>query len=179
MKVLIMRHGKTCWNEKRIMQGWSKNRLSKTGVAVTKEQAEVFANEKIDVIFCSPLVRTVQTANLMNAPHKVKIIKDDRLMEVDQGIFTGRKKSSLTEEEIILKANRSAECGMESKESLWSRTEDFLNYLKTLTYQSVLVVTHDYNSTMLEAMILGKKIEFSDDAQCKNFKNAEVKTFEI
>lgn len=179
MKVFIMRHGKTCWNEKRIMQGRSKNRLSKTGVAVTKEQAEAYANEKFDVIFCSPLVRTVQTANLMNAPHRVKIIKDDRLMEVDQGIFTGRKKSSLTEEERALKHSRSEKCGMESKESLWRRTEEFLGYLKSLNYESVLVVTHDYNSTMLEAMILGKKIDFSDDSQCKNFKNAEVKTFEI
>ena len=41
----------------------------------------------------------MQSANIMNKYHQLKIIKDERIIEIDKGIFTGRKKASLTEEE--------------------------------------------------------------------------------
>ena len=99
MNLYIMRHGTTGWNEKGITQGRSQNRLSKEGKFLAQKQAEKFKNVKFDVIFSSPLMRTMQTANIMNAFHGVKIVKDERLTEIDQGIFTGRHKDSLSSEE--------------------------------------------------------------------------------
>lgn len=88
-----MRHGTTAWNEKGITQGRTNNRLSKSGKVLTEQRAKDFAYKNIDIIFCSPLMRTVQTANIINKFHNVKIQKDDRLIEIDQGIFTGKKRS--------------------------------------------------------------------------------------
>ncbi|MGN1208302.1 MAG: histidine phosphatase family protein, partial [Christensenellales bacterium] len=88
MNLFVMRHGTTIWNEKGITQGRSQNRLSKTGIELAKERAKEYANTKFDVIVCSPLMRTVQTANIMNKFHNVKILKDERLLEIDQGYFT-------------------------------------------------------------------------------------------
>ena len=99
MKIYVMRHGTTVWNEKGITQGHTNNRLSKKGKILTEEVALKYKNINFDIIFCSPLMRTVQTANIMNKYHNSKIVKDSRLIEIDQGIFTGRSKYDLTEEE--------------------------------------------------------------------------------
>ena len=54
MKIYIMRHGRTNWNEKWITQGRSQNMLSKTGKSEAMQVAQKFADTKIDLIVCSP-----------------------------------------------------------------------------------------------------------------------------
>ena len=130
MDIYVMRHGKTIWNEKGITQGRSNNHLSKSGVEKTKQVAKEYANVKFDLIICSPLFRTVQTANLMNVYHNVKIIKDASIIEVDQGIFAGRHKDSLTPEEKILKYRKDKSCGMESYQEVLDRSKVFIESLK-------------------------------------------------
>ena len=66
MQIYIMRHGTTVWNEKGITQGRTNNRLSKKGKLLTEEVSQKYKDLKIDFIFCSPLMRTVQTANIIN-----------------------------------------------------------------------------------------------------------------
>ena len=83
MKVYIMRHGTTVWNEKNITQGRSQNRLSVSGKQLVEKVAKQNSALKIDVIFSSPLMRTMQTANIMNKYHNVPILKDERLTEID------------------------------------------------------------------------------------------------
>ena len=97
MNLYVMRHGTTVWNEKGITQGRSNNRLSKNGIELTELVSKKFKDIKFDVIISSPLMRTIQTANIMNKYHNVKVFKDDELLEIDQGIFTGHYKNSLTE----------------------------------------------------------------------------------
>ena len=90
MEVYLMRHGLTVSNERKITQGLTKGRLSKTGKIQTLEQAEKYKYINFDVIFSSPLVRAIQTSNIMNRFHNVKIIKQELLTGIDQGIFTNR-----------------------------------------------------------------------------------------
>ena len=179
MKVYVMRHGTTVWNEKGIIQGHCANRLSKNGKTLVASVAEKFKNEKFDVIFSSPLMRTMQTANIMNATHKAKIIKDKRLIEVDKGIFTARAKETLTKEEILLREQNDKSCKMESYENVFSRTMDFLEFLKKQQYSSVLIVTHGIVATMLSDVLEGKKIDFNDSKKLSRFANAEVKSFNL
>ncbi|MBQ9795963.1 MAG: histidine phosphatase family protein [Clostridia bacterium] len=179
MKVYVMRHGTTLWNEKGITQGRSNNKLSVHGKNLTKEVAKKHKNSKFDVIFCSPLMRTVQTANIMNEYHNVKIIKDDRLIEVDQGIFTGRKKSDLTEKENKLKLLRPKSCGMEKFESVYDRADEFLEYLKGCDYSNVLIVTHNVNASLIDCIMKNINVDFKNKEHTVNFKNAEVRTFYI
>ena len=180
MILYVMRHGTTVWNEKGITQGRTNNRLSAEGKKLTEAVSKDFCNEKIDLIVCSPLMRTVQTANIMNKYHKVKVIKDERLIEIDQGVFSGRKWTSLTEEEKILKKNRDKSCKMESFQEVEVRTSDFLKYiLKNFSNKNILVVTHNVNASMLETLILYGKIDYSTSPNFKYFGNAQVKKFEI
>lgn len=180
MKVYVMRHGTTVWNEKGITQGRSNNRLSQKGKKLTQEIALKFKDINFDVIFSSPLMRAVQTANIMNKYHNAKILKDSNLIEINQGIFTGRSKFNLTEEEKKLKFIRAEKCGMESYLSVYQRTLNFINQLKAKQeFINVLIVTHKVNASLIENILNNIKIDFNNYQHFNTFENAEVKCFEI
>ena len=180
MKLYVIRHGKTVWNENGITQGRSKNRLSKTGKNDVELVSKSLLNKKIDLIISSPLTRTVQTSNIINKYLKVKIIKDEDLIEIDQGIFTGVKRSTLNEQQLKQKLERSKETKMESYEDAYKRVQNFLNRI-TLTYKdkNVLVVTHNCIASFIENILLKKEINFKDRKFVDNFKNSQIKIFEI
>ena len=73
-----MRHGTTVWNEKGITQGRSSNMLSQSGKALTEQAANMLKDVQIDVIFASPLMRTMQTANIINKYHIACLSKTKR-----------------------------------------------------------------------------------------------------
>ena len=175
-----MRHGTTVWNEKGITQGRTNNRLSKNGKLLTEKVAKELKDVVFDVIITSPLMRTVQTANIINKYHKVKILKDDNLIEIDQGDFTGRSKNSLSKKEEILKSKRAKSAGMESYEECFIRVQKFLNTIKNnYNYDCVLIVTHNCVATFVEDIVTNKNADFKEDRFLRNFNNVEVKKFVI
>ncbi len=176
MKVYVMRHGTTVWNEKGITQGRSNNRLSKSGKKLAEDVADQYKNEKFEVIFCSPLMRTMQTANIINKFHKVKIVKDDRLIEINQGVFAGRKKETWTDEEKQARIDRDERFGLEKYESVYSRAKNFIEDLKTKQYKNVLIVTHNVVASLIELIL--NDIDYSDK-HLGAFKNAEIKNFNL
>lgn len=181
MRIVVIRHGQTVWNEKGIMQGHSQNRLSALGKKGVEEASEKIKDEKFDLIFSSPLMRTMQTANIVNRYHNVKIIKDDRLIEDNKGIFTGRRKDSLTDKDYDLFKNHFKECGMESEEEVYDRTYDFLQFIKkNYSDKNLLIVTHAIVAGMIECISEGQsRDEAKDINKYHRFKNAEVKEFNI
>ena len=180
MKIHVMRHGTTVWNEQGITQGRTNNRLSKNGVLLTEKVSKRYKDCKFDIIFCSPLMRTIQTANILNRPHNVKIVKDNNLIEIDQGIFTGRNKDDLSEDEKRLKALRDKSTGMETYASALDRVRAFLSALRKNTkYKNVLVITHNVIASFLDDILNNVKVDFNNPDHLRNFKNAEIKTFEI
>ena len=178
MKIILMRHGKTVWNEKGITQGRSNNRLSKAGIEVAKSVAQKLKSEKIDVIFASPLMRTMQTANLVNSFHNVKIIKNQNLIEIDQGFFTGKSKFDLSPKLQQIKNARSSEYGLESYDSVQKRAEEFLSFLSKQDYTCVLIVTHNLVATTISLLLQNEKVDQKSLID-NEFKNAETRVFEI
>lgn len=174
-----MRHGETVWNRNGITQGRRNNRLSKEGIVVTENVAKQVKDIPFDVIFTSPLMRTVQTANIVNKYHKVKVIKDDDLNELEQGIFTGRKKNSLSEQEQLIKNARLKSAGIESYEECFERVKNFVHRIKNSKFQNVLIVTHDRCATFIQNIVSGKETDFSDLKNKRDFKNSEIRKFTI
>ena len=180
MKLFIVRHGQTVWNKQKRTQGRVHNRLSKEGIISSQKTAEKLKNIKIDYIFSSPLMRSIQTANLINKYHNKKIIKDEHLTDIDQGYFTGRFFESLTKEELQIKKRKDKSYGMESLHEMYIRVNDFLNFLKQNYYNStILVVTHSGVASFLELCI--KYTNFNPEIFSRTdlFKNSEVKKFKL
>lgn len=175
-----MRHGKTTWNEKGITQGKRKVRLNKSGAEQVRKVASDHKSCNFDVIICSPLVRTMQTARIMNEYHNIKIIKDEALTEIGQGIFEGKKKTGLSQHDQFLKKARSKECGMESFEECYNRMGVFLSGIKEkYNYQNVLLITHNVCASFIDDILLKKKKDFGNKEFSHHFDNAEIKHFVI
>lgn len=83
-----MRHGKTFSNEKGVwdFEGDPKNHLTDEGKEQIKNSVKLF-NEKIDIIICSPMLRTKETAELFKELSQFSgdLIFDERLREYNPG----------------------------------------------------------------------------------------------
>jgi broad specificity phosphatase PhoE len=87
MKLIIIRHGETVANVKRLNQGTGPGILTRKGVSQAKKTAEYLRTHKIDMIYCSDLKRAKDTVaeikKKVSAP--VRYVKD--LRERDLGEF--------------------------------------------------------------------------------------------
>ena len=180
MKIYILRHGTTVWNETGRTQGRRQNQLSKTGKELASEAAEKLKREKIEIIYSSPLMRTMQTTNIVNQFHNVTVIRHPLLTEIDQGVFSGRFWKSLSPEEKKHRLERDPEYGLESYEHAYQRVKEFVEtVLKHETHKNVLVVSHNNICSFMELILTGQKVNFDDHDQINSFDNAEYKVFEL
>lgn len=85
MKLLLVRHAKSIANHLGIRQDKNKDyydtNLHDLGLLQAKEIAQRLKNEKIDIIYSSPLKRAKETAEEINKYHKIEIIYDKKIEE--------------------------------------------------------------------------------------------------
>ena len=67
MEILLTRHGQTEWNFLQKVQGKADIKLNEKGIKQAKDVKDKLKNEQIDLILCSPLIRAVETANIIKA----------------------------------------------------------------------------------------------------------------
>lgn len=89
MRLILVRHGKTDWNETGRCQGISDVPLNTAGEEQAEKVAFSLKDESIDRIYSSNLARAKTTAEKIAAYHSVDIDIRDDLREMDQGIFEG------------------------------------------------------------------------------------------
>ena len=89
MSIYITRHGQTNWNIERRFQGRTDNKLNENGINQAHEVAEKLANEPLDLIICSPLIRAIQTAEIINKKRGIPILFYETLLERDYGELEG------------------------------------------------------------------------------------------
>ena len=85
----IMRHGRTVWNMEHKLQGKTDVPLSEAGRPVVEQAAAACRDTHIDVCYCSPLIRAVETAEIVLRGREIPIITDVRLEEMGFGICEG------------------------------------------------------------------------------------------
>lgn len=89
MKLYIARHGETQWNVENRVSGRTDIPLTERGLEQARLLAQSAAGKGIEVILCSPLLRARQTAQAVSDAIGVPIEIDERLIELDFGIFEG------------------------------------------------------------------------------------------
>lgn len=97
--IIIVRHGESLGNSKRIMLGCTDLDMSQRGYEQAAATARFLADEKIDAIYSSDLIRAYNTA----VPHAelrgIKIITDERLREMHVGTWENRPFAEIAAEE--------------------------------------------------------------------------------
>ena len=103
--IYIVRHGQTDWNLNGRYGGRIDVPLNECGIKQAKQIREELKNISFDVVFSSPLIRAYTTAQIVCDND---IIKDDRIIERNNGDLEGRLKSEITDniENIIDFRNR-------------------------------------------------------------------------
>ena len=89
----IIRHGKTDWNVRHKIQGWTDTHLNDKGKEMASAAAEKYKDIHFDVCYCSPLQRARETAELFLKGRNIPIYFDDRLKEFGFGIYEGTENS--------------------------------------------------------------------------------------
>jgi broad specificity phosphatase PhoE len=88
--VYLARHGQTAYNLEGRFQGHLPVPLDATGRSQAAELAERAAAHDFRVMWCSPLLRARETADIVGARIGLEPREDARLMETDAGAWTNR-----------------------------------------------------------------------------------------
>jgi probable phosphoglycerate mutase len=86
--VYLARHGQTAYNREGRFQGQQAVPLDDTGRAQAAELAERAAGYGFRALWCSPLLRARETAEVVGRRLGLEPVEDARLMETDAGDWT-------------------------------------------------------------------------------------------
>ncbi|MFH1445422.1 MAG: histidine phosphatase family protein [Nanoarchaeota archaeon] len=179
MKLILVRHGRTVDNEKRIMQGQMQGKLSEAGKEQAKKVALRLKREKIDFIYSSNLKRASDTAKEIAKYHPdapIEFVKE--LRERHWGSLQGKSKDSIDWNNIP--------DDVEPLSGLVKRVKLFLDKVYEKHSEStVLFVSHGRLLKALLCIIFNKPFDtlnkpLSDDSTgIGKIDNASVTIFEI
>jgi alpha-ribazole phosphatase len=94
VKLFLIRHGQTLWNQEGRYQGDRDIDLTEEGMRQARLTADYLSDVDFSAIYSSPLKRAVDTANIINEANKgknLKIIIRDNLKEMHFGTWEGMK----------------------------------------------------------------------------------------
>ena len=94
--ILLARHGETDWNREGRWQGWADPPLNETGREQARALAEELRHTPFDAVYSSDLRRAHETAEIVAAPHRVAVVVDSGLREIDVGSWSGLTRAEIT-----------------------------------------------------------------------------------
>jgi len=148
MKIYIIRHGQTTGDVEDRYGGAYDDELSDKGIIQARELAEKLSNSGIQILFCSPMIRTQQTAKILKEKLGCEINTIEDLRERNKnGILTGmtRNEAKTKYPELVekLKDYRSQIQGAESQEDFVERIKKAIAEITgTEKYSTIGIVTH-------------------------------------
>lgn len=156
MEIVAIRHAPTLWNEEKRLQGRSDVPLSPNGRAKAL-QWRISRGWDAYLLFCSPLLRARQTADLL-FPEKNKRF-DDRLVEMDFGSWEGKRLADLRMESPEARAREDkgldfSAPGGETPREVQKRLLSFLVEVKS----PAVLVTHKAVIRALYSLATGWKM---------------------
>lgn len=178
----IMRHGKTEWNALHKLQGRTDIPLNEEGKRMARQACEKYKELNIDVCYCSPLVRALETAQIVLKNRKIPIIEDKRLSEMSFGEYEGIENSlAIPDCPINVIFNQPEKYiesvgGAETFEQLFARTGSFLKEVVESQIQAgkdILIVGHGAMNSSIICQVKKLPIEEFWSAgieQCKIIK---------
>ncbi len=159
MKLIIVRHGETEENKKKIIQGHSPGVLTEKGIKENELLADLLKGHDIHHIYSSDLARAWDTAEQIQKHHDLEIKPEPLIRERSYGVaqrktykecgFDGVPDMTWTPE------------GGETLESMLCRAEQFIeNVKRDHPDENVMVVTHGLLIMALLSKLLDS--EFGD-----------------
>lgn len=148
-KVYMVRHGVIQSNLEEVYSGRSEESLTEQGAMEAENLGRDLKTYGIELIYASPLRRTLQTAEILNRHIRVPLLQEPDLTEMDLGPWTGLSKSEVAAaypNDYTIWVERPGEfhaAGMETLVEIQKRTTRALNaFLRGRQETSAVMVTH-------------------------------------
>lgn len=170
--LILVRHGETEENAKRILQGHMPGTLSEQGKKQAIEAAELLRSVAFDACLCSDLKRCKDTAKIIfdslgqNNPN---ILYTKLLRERDWGSMTG----ICVLDSVAKNPHTEMPDDAESMPALMARCRTFIEFAKkTYPDQRVMCISHGFVLRILQAVNLG--VDFHEIQMLQNAEIREV-----
>ena len=171
--IYIVRHGQTNDNVIGRYGGRIDTPLNQKGIKQAYELHEKLKNVKFDKVFVSPLQRAYQTADIICSNEK---IKDERIIERDNGKLEGKLKTEITE---IINFNDPDERRF-NIENIVDFRKIIFNFFKEIKEnypgKNILVVTHAGVGIYARCFFEGEPLD--DNYMNYKLNNCEVLEYE-
>lgn len=180
MKLYVIRHGHTRMNKENLYNGQIDEDLIEEGIEDAKKAKEIVKDLKLDVIYCSPLLRAKHTCDIINI-NDVPVIYEDRLKERTLGKLDGKnlEEERFTVDQFYDYYYKSDIENFEDLETLFKRVHSFINELKEKDYENVMIVGH---GGILRAIYFYFN-EIPEDGNLikkfKSSKNCQIDSYEL
>ena len=162
IRLLLIRHGTTAWNQEGRYQGQSDLPLDETGAQQALALGHRLARQEIDAIYASDLVRASQTASAIAEPHSLAVRPEPRLREIDFGAWDGLTHREIAQhypQELTAWGDdplNTAPHGGESLGQVTARVRAALDHICLLhPDQTVAIVAHGGSLQVLLCLALG------------------------
>lgn len=182
-QIIFIRHGETDQNLKEKaatktgmhhLEGFKEEDypLNETGISQAKATAEELKDTPIDVIFCSPLQRARQTADIVNEFHNAPIIEKEELKERQCGDYVGPAYHDLFDFDKNIQDD-----SIESLQDFVGRVFGVLDEISETSYENVAVVAHGGVHHVLRAYCL--KLPLKGNIRIDRVPNGGVRIYSL
>lgn len=177
LRIYLVRHAKTEWNDKEIWQGNVDIPLNEGGLAQAERLAQRFSKLSIGAVYTSPLSRSYQTAQRIADRFALSPVADQNLRECEISLWNGLTMKETLERhgEAYKEWSTNPEARIDGVESLAAVQTRVVRAISDIinnpVEKDVVVVSHAIAIRMLICWILQLPIPFH-----KNFRldNASV-----
>lgn len=160
----IFRHGHSDRQVKNIASCWPEItplHLTKRGIEEARRSAQKLKDKKIDIIFFSDLARTKETAEIISQKTGDEVIADERLREINVGIFNGKNPKLFWD--FLAKNGNHISVKAPNGDSLMDTGKRMYDFLKEINekYQNknIVIVSHELPLSLLEGLVRGWPLE--------------------
>lgn len=147
MEIYVLRHGQTDYNIQGKFQGRVNTSLNENGIKQAENAKEKLKKVEFDLIFCSPLNRAIQTANIVK---EKQLIIDSRIIERSFGKLEGKYSVADYESHI-------SEYNIEPMQEIFKRVYAFVDEIKEKYREKdrILIVTHECVAQVIQCYFEG------------------------
>lgn len=179
MKLYIIRHGQTKCNVENKYNCRLDEDINDVGIKQAIEASKQIQNLDIDLIICSPMIRTKHTCEIINV-NNVPVTYDDRLMEREGGVLTNTTHNNdYFYNEYYNYYSENIVEGLESLPDLFKRTHSFLDEIKEkYKDKNILLVTHGTVARSMQ-FYFEKMPEDGMLLKINGQKNCEIKEYQL
>lgn len=175
--IFYIRHGETEANKAGLTAGGElESPLTEKGREQAKRAGKDLQKHGIELMVCSPMQRTVDTARIIANEigyNPDKIVKKQEFIERNVGQFSNRPHHEYV---AVMQENTDPD-GVESTQEMVARVKRGFGWIREQKAQRVAIVAHGGVSRIVR--VLSENLPVSDIYKIDNFKNCEVYQFTL